>query len=888
MTKIVLDSNVTNMDTAAIPYNENFRKIEDALNDKVLYRKNVNNDPNEISNDIDFNGKRIYNLPPPQDGTEPLRKMDIGYALVASIIGGEGIDVDNTDPANPKVSAWVSNIVPGAGTSVSKGSGGVYSVSANLQGVDAGPGITMDNSNPGRPKVVANLRSLQAGAGVAIDNSNPASPVISSTGGDLQAGDGIAIDKSNPNKPVISADVADIRAGDGILVDTSTNKPLVSATLVDVVQGSGVTIDKTIPARPVISAKQVDIQAGDGITVNKTNPEEPVIAAKLQDVMPGAGVTIDKTNPAKPVISATAGPAPVGPHVRDENSWVKLSPGTNVSFDDTSSPGELIISAAQGGGGGGGGDLLAVNNLSELTNKATARTNLGLGSAAVANIGSGPNDIPKNSDISLDAEDVPLAPINTLTSDNVQDGMAEIQANVNNQVGFLNGVQYVQGQDIAALQNDAANYLQKADNLSDLANAGSARTNLGLGSAAVLSEGSSDSSLPTVATVKNIIGQEVVQATQAVAGKVRFATPQEVLDGVSTSTVVSPADLPEPGGSVPDATTTVKGKARIATNVEVTEGTLPDAIVSPSGLTWRMNNDNATTAARGRVQLATDAEASSAASTTKAITPSTMRYAIANSSALEATTSVRGTAFKATAAQIDSDTSTSRALFLDEFLNSDRWVRAGIQNSKRNKIRFNWNDSAMEMFVDDIYVGNVNTGGGGGGGGIATDNVLAINLYGNDANYPYMAVNVSPGYTGLVSSLPADQVGSVARLQSGNSSNCQALVNLSGQGIQGRTITWSASDARLKENIQPSETNALEKIDGLKFYSFKFKHDENSENECGFIAQQAEKIYPKMVMNNEDCPKEIDTFRALSLAMKAIQELSEKVKALEQALEDKE
>jgi hypothetical protein len=51
--------------------------------------------------------------------------------------------------------------------------------------------------------------------------------------------------------------------------------------------------------------------------------------------------------------------------------------GSNISITTNASTDTITISAT-GGGGGGGGDLLASNNLSELTNFATARSNLGV------------------------------------------------------------------------------------------------------------------------------------------------------------------------------------------------------------------------------------------------------------------------------------------------------------------------------------------------------------------------------------------------------------------------------------------------------------------------------------------------------------------------------
>lgn len=58
--------------------NDNFEKVAEALNDKVLYRDNPRNEPNQMGNDMDMNGKRIYNLPEPIFDHEPVRKKEMG------------------------------------------------------------------------------------------------------------------------------------------------------------------------------------------------------------------------------------------------------------------------------------------------------------------------------------------------------------------------------------------------------------------------------------------------------------------------------------------------------------------------------------------------------------------------------------------------------------------------------------------------------------------------------------------------------------------------------------------------------------------------------------------------------------------------------------------
>lgn len=63
MSKIILDSVASGYDLSKV--NANFQKIEDELNDKVLYRNNPVGEPNALITDVDVNGKSLYNLPTP-------------------------------------------------------------------------------------------------------------------------------------------------------------------------------------------------------------------------------------------------------------------------------------------------------------------------------------------------------------------------------------------------------------------------------------------------------------------------------------------------------------------------------------------------------------------------------------------------------------------------------------------------------------------------------------------------------------------------------------------------------------------------------------------------------------------------------------------------------
>ncbi|HZL76858.1 MAG TPA: tail fiber domain-containing protein [Bacteroidales bacterium] len=62
-------------------------------------------------------------------------------------------------------------------------------------------------------------------------------------------------------------------------------------------------------------------------------------------------------------------------------------------------------------------------------------------------------------------------------------------------------------------------------------------------------------------------------------------------------------------------------------------------------------------------------------------------------------------------------------------------------------------------------------------------------------------------------------------------------------------ITFSASDARLKDNILPIES-ALEKVLGLQGVMYSWKNDPQRLRFVGFIAQDVEKVIPELVFTD--------------------------------------
>jgi hypothetical protein len=126
----------------------------------------------------------------------------------------------------------------------------------------------------------------------------------------------------------------------------------------------------------------------------------------------------------------------------------------------------------------------------------------------------------------------------------------------------------------------------------------------------------------------------------------------------------------------------------------------------------------------------------------------------------------------------------------------------------------------------------------------------------------------------------ANDTGSYFVYASNSGGNC---FNVLGNGnVQNTSGTYGTiSDLRLKENISDAR-NYLADLLKLRVVKYSLKSEASAvATKIGFIAQEVEQVFPTLVETNSDEVKSIKTTVLIPMLLKAIQELTARVEALE-------
>lgn len=113
-------------------------------------------------------------------------------------------------------------------------------------------------------------------------------------------------------------------------------------------------------------------------------------------------------------------------------------------------------------------------------------------------------------------------------------------------------------------------------------------------------------------------------------------------------------------------------------------------------------------------------------------------------------------------------------------------------------------------------------------------------------------------------------------------SNNYLYLYYSGSGYDWIPMNKEISDRRYKHNIEASTVSGLDVVESLKTYSYRKQYDGKIEDiACGIMAQDVQKYAPEAFYENPDGAYSYNTFALVPYLIKAIQELSQKIKKLE-------
>jgi hypothetical protein len=83
-----------------------------------------------------------------------------------------------------------------------------------------------------------------------------------------------------------------------------------------------------------------------------------------------------------------------------------------------------------------------------------------------------------------------------------------------------------------------------------------------------------------------------------------------------------------------------------------------------------------------------------------------------------------------------------------------------------------------------------------------------------------------------------------------------------------------------KKDIRPLES-VLNGVDKIQAYRFSYYDASSSEQTLGLLAQEVEAVWPELVVSSASDKKYVNYDGLVSILVKAVQELSKRVRALE-------
>jgi hypothetical protein len=243
---------------------------------------------------------------------------------VAAVNAGTGISVDGAANSPTINNDGVLELTAGSNITIT-GSKSNYTISSSgggggggtVDSIVAGNGITVDSTDPANP-IVTNSGILALGVGVGLTSTGGQSPNLQNTGViELTAGSNVTITGSKTNYTIsssIGGGVQSVTGGIGIAVTGTQLNPTVSATGVTrVTAGTGISVQNVIS--PTENLQQVtntgvtSLIAGSNITLSGSTGAVTISASgggggggHVQSVTAGEAITVSGTT-SDPIIS---------------------------------------------------------------------------------------------------------------------------------------------------------------------------------------------------------------------------------------------------------------------------------------------------------------------------------------------------------------------------------------------------------------------------------------------------------------------------------------------------------------------------------------------------------------------------------------------------------